>query len=64
VCRQKTIVGAIQGQVNCLSDEEMEKMFDLEATIAKLKEEEVRLQQLIQNDPDDKFREVTQKFRL
>lgn len=58
------MTGAIQGQIACLSEEMMGEMFDLEATINKLKAEEARLKEVVTKDAETGFMESAAKFRL
>jgi len=61
---QKSVAGVIQGKMTLLPDERLAAMFDLEATVRRLKDEEENLSILSKVDLEATLMESASKFRI
>jgi hypothetical protein len=62
--RGKSVTGTIQGQVTVLNDDQLSKMFELEATLKRLKEDEKQMEEVVKEDPEEEFKEATGRFKI
>lgn len=60
----KSVSRDIQGEVALMSDQKLSEMFDLDITIKRLKEEERRLEELVEKDTETAFMNAASRFRF